>query len=371
MEYRTEQVTSRNQFKDFLRLTDIIYKNDPGYVKPVSSELKRVLNTMKNPYFSKAFLNIFNCYRDNKICARLVVIINPDHQKKYGTRSAHFGFFEAVNDSAAVESLLNEAEQYCRGMEVQSIEGPFNPNHYSEIGLQTNNFGITPNFFKPYNPAYYRNLLENAGFKISKKLHTRRNDNIKKYLYERYNGQNFNAPGYSVRSLRINELSLELERMREVFNDAFSDNWHFIPVNREEYLFSSKYLKLVTEPWMIKFVEYDGKPVAAIHCALDINPALKKLEGSVGPVKYFKFISDRKKIDTLVVFAIGIKKSFQHTKAFNVLLGAGISIARKYNSIVSTWMSEDNKPAVKAAEKLGMVPFDELAIYEKKFNGIR
>ena len=70
MEYRTEQVTSRNQFKDFLRLTDIIYKNDPGYVKPVSSELKRVLNTIKNPYFSKVFLNVFNCYRDNRICAR-------------------------------------------------------------------------------------------------------------------------------------------------------------------------------------------------------------------------------------------------------------------------------------------------------------
>ncbi len=76
------------------------------------------------------------------------------------------------------------------------------------------------------------------------------------------------------------------------------------------------------------------------------------------------------KVDTLVLCFVGIKKSFSHSKAFDVLIGAGISIAKKYNKILLTWMTEDNEPAVRASEKLGMVLHNELVIYDKRLNEI-
>jgi hypothetical protein len=315
-------------------------------------------------------LKLFVCYKNNDIASRVAVIINWLHQKKFGVKSAFFGFFESINDLDAVRRLFNEAEKYCRSEGVELLEGPFNPNHYSELGLQADKFGTPPTFFQPYNPDYYKNLLEEAGFHISSRFQTRKNENIGEYVLDRYGNQttSLETRNYTIRSFSTRDFEEELERFREVNNDAFSSNWHFLPLSREEYLFSAKYLRLVTRPDLVKIVEHQGKPVAILHCVLDINPALKTMKGKVRPIKYLRFLLERRKTQKIIIFSVGIKKDYQHSRVYKLLLDSFCQMCLKYKIVETTWMSEENTPVVKAAEHLGLKPDKEFVIYEKSLS---
>jgi hypothetical protein len=368
MSYTVSAVCGSRPLRDFLGLPRAVYGEDPHWVPPVISTVRRTLDVNKNPYFRKASLKLFLCRKDKTPVARLAVVINRLEEKIFGLRSALFGYFEAMNDAEAVLHLFEEAERYCRLQGAQVLEGPFSPNHYSELGLQLDSFGAPPSFFQPYNPAYYPSLLEKAGYRLSRRFQTMKNDHIREYIRARYGlpPEPAGRHGYSVRSLSLKDLGEELERIREVNNDAFASNWHFLPLSREEYTFSSKYLSLVTRPDLIKIVEHRGRPVAVLHCVFDINPLLKKLKGRVGPVKYLKFLRARRKIKKLILFTVSIKKAYQHTQVYHLLLAAFCRMIPEFETLETTWLSPENIPALRAAESLGMKPDKHFAIYEKR-----
>lgn len=367
MTYKVVSVSRNRQMKDFLRLPYIIYRKDPNWVPPLRTEVRRILNKRRNPYFANAKLRLLVCYRDEAIAARVAIIINRLHQEKFCKKSAFFGFFESINDLNAVKHLFDTAEEYSRSQGVRLLEGPFNPNHYSELGLQVDQYETPPTFFQPYNPAYYNELLKQIGFHVSATFHTRKNENIHQYVLERYGTKILPSKmgNYSVRSFSKKDFKAELERFREVNNDAFSSNWHFIPLSKEEYLFSAKYLSLVTFMDLIKIVEYNGTPVGILHCVLDINPALRKLKGKADPIKLIRFFYERKKIQKLIIFSVGIKKAHRHGRTSLLLFNSFNQMCREYKVLETTWMSEENIPAVEVAEYFGLKPDKHFVIYEK------
>jgi hypothetical protein len=159
MGYAVVSVSDEKRLKEFLRLPFFLYRDDPHWVPPVVSEVRRTLDTKRNPYFANATLRLFLCYKDGTPTARLAIVIDRLYEDKFGVRTAFFGFFESTNDEEAVRRLFGEAEEVCRAEGVKILEGPFNPNHYSELGLQVDKFETSPSFFQPYNPAYYSALL--------------------------------------------------------------------------------------------------------------------------------------------------------------------------------------------------------------------
>ena len=367
MSFRTFEVTTKRDFREFIRLPFRIYAGNPFWVPPVKSELKRILNTDKNPYFLNVSLKLFITYRNDTAVARCAVIIDRSHQQRYKTKNAFFGFFESINSYEAVKSLFAEAEEYCRRREVEFIEGPFNPNLYSELGLLADNYECMPSFFQTYNPPYYRNLLEKAGYGVQLALHTRSNKNLKAFLKQNYPHNLFTKTAdMKVRSFNIKRKKEDLEYLRKIYNDAFSENWHFTPVSSDEYDFSAKYLGLVTPPELIKFVEHKGRPVGVVQLSLDINPFLKSFNGRFSLLKYLKLLRNRKKIKRAIVFAVGIKKEYQHTIAHKLLFNATVLLARNFDEIETTWMYDGNPAAIKSAERFGMQPDKHYLILGKK-----
>jgi hypothetical protein len=360
-------VSNDQDMQAFLDLPNAIYKNDPNWVAPLTSEVRRTLDPDRNPYFNQASLQLFVCSKDGRPVSRLAVVIDKFHLEKFGRRRAFFGYFESENEPEAVAALFQKAEEHIRFERIESLEGPFNPNYYSELGIQTDRFGTPPAFFQPFNPSYYGALLEQAGFRVAATFQTMKNDAIGPYLEKRYGpvrdiqGRN----GFIVRPFQPRDLEAELNRIREVNNDAFDGNWHFLPLSCEEYVFSAKYLSLVTKPELIQIVEHQGRPVAVLHCVLDINPLLKRLKGRVGPVKYLRFVSGRRTVRNLIIFTVAIRKEYQHSRVYSLLLQAFRRLASSYRSAETTWLSPENLPALRAAEGLGMVPDKHFAIYEK------
>jgi len=366
MSYRVVKVSTRRELKDFIDLPFEIYKDDKNWVAPIKSELIRILDVKKNPYFKVASLDMFNCYSDDRILARISLSVNKNYCEKTGTKTGFFGFFESYNDPQAVRILFKILSKYCLQKKIQRIEGPFNPNLYSELGMLCNNFDSPPTFFQTYNPEYYNSLLKENGFRLLEVLHTRINTDCSVYLNSKFS----KAPDVELKDLKIRSFSdknteAELEHLRNIFNDAFSDNWHFTPVSREEYLFASKYLKFVTPPDLIKFVEYKGEPIAAVHLALDINPLLKKFKGKNTLINYLNFLVRKRRIDRAIIFAVGIKKDFRNSRVIHLLFKATVEAARKFKVLETTWMYDENRIVISLAEKLGLERGKEFFIYCK------
>ncbi len=212
MTYTVASADNPKKLKAFLILPHLIYANDSNWVAPLTSEVCRTLDTRINPYFSRASLRLFVCFRSGTPAARLAVIISRHHEERFGQKTAFFGYLEALNDPEALGRIFSAAEDYCRAEGATTLEGPFNPNHYSELGLQVDRFGTPPAFFQPYNPPYYAELLERSGFRITRRFQTMKNEDISGYLLRRYGplaevrGKN----GFVVRSFRPHEAAAEL-----------------------------------------------------------------------------------------------------------------------------------------------------------------
>jgi hypothetical protein len=367
MHYQTRRVVDRRTMNDFLALPERIYKGDPGWVAPIRSEVRRTLDRKKNPYFRGCDLELLVCYRNSAPCARLALVVNPGYATSGQMKLALFGFFESIDDSDAAGRLFDAALAWCRDRGVAMMEGPFNPNHYSELGLQLSHFGCPPVFFQSYNHSYYRDLLEQRGFSLTKVIHTRRREMPRDRRKEKRSGSAWTkaSSGYNLRAFQKGDLANELERIRQVFNDAFSTNWRFLPLSREEYIFSAKFLNLVTRPDLLLFVEHQGEPVGVVECVEDVNPLLKNLRGSIGPLKYLRYQLGRRHLRTLVIYAVGIRKAFQGTRVFPMLLEATRRMASNYDVLETTWMSDDNPLAIRAAQHLGLERDREFGIFQK------
>lgn len=371
MSIEVKAACDRRTLKDFHRLPSLIYRGDEQWVPPLASEVKRVLDAKRNPYFANASLRLFVCYRDEHVVARTAVVINRRHWERFGTRTAFFGFFESFYDVEGVQALFEEVRNYCRGRGAEFIEGPFNPNHYSELGVQISGFETPPAFFQSYNKKYYLDLLENAGFRVSKLLHTAKRQNVRQFILDRY-GDRFesgNSSGYLVRTFRKEDFWAELERIRKVFNDAFCPNWHFLPLTKDEYRFSAKFLNLVTMPELIIIVEHHGQAVGVLQCVQNINPLLKQLNGTAGPLKFLRYQHSRKSVRDLIVYAVGIKRSYQHTRVYSLLLREMCRLALQCDTLEATWMSEDNAMANHAAGHVGLLRDKEFVIVTQYIHG--
>ena len=368
MSYSVVPVSDKKGFDEFLRLPFDLYRGDPLWVPPLVAEVRRTLDPRRNPYFADAVLRLFVCHRDGRPVARLAVVISGAHQKAFGVRAAFFGFFESENDEQAVQRLFAEAVTFCRDRNAEVLEGPFNPHHYSEIGLQIDRFGTAPSFFQPHNPPYYPELLEKAGFRISARLQTMANDDAGNDLARRFGDPPVTArrDGYTVRSFSPADKARDLAFMREVNNDAFAENWHFLPLTPEEYAFSAKFMSYVTRPDLVKFVEYRGRPVAVLHCVLDVNPLLRRWNGAAGPVKLLRFLRGRRAVKTFILFTVAIEREHRRSCVSRLLLAEFCRMARPFERAETTWISADNRSALKAAASLGMRPDKHFAVYAKE-----
>ena len=367
MEYQVKTIVDRRGMKDFLGLPLRVYSGNSHRVPPITAECRRTLDPSRNPYFDDATLELFICSCDGLPVSRVALVISREPCRRFNVRTGFFGFFEAFDDQESVSRLFGAVERRCRERRLETLEGPFNPNHYSELGLLADRYDEDQGFFEPYNPEYYHRLLAGAGFEKAECLFTGRNNDVRGYLRRRYGPPPAipSAGEYVVRSFDLARMDQDLERVRQVFNDAFSSNWHFLPATAEEHRFAAKYLKVITEPELVTIVEHKGEPVGVLMCVLDINPLLRRMNGKTGPLKYLRFLGGKKRIRTLVVYAVGIRKAYKGTRVFTLLLESMRRMADSFDVMTCTWMHPDNPVSVATASRVGLVPHKHLQMYRK------
>jgi hypothetical protein len=355
------EVNGKKALKTFIRVPWAIYKDDPNWVPPLLMERKEALSS-KHPYFKHAKWKAWVAFQDDKPVGRISAQIDELHQQRYNNKTGFFGLIEAPDDAAVFSALFETAENWLREQGMKQIIGPFNLGINQEVGILTDGFDTPPCVMTSHSPRYYGSSIEKCGYQPAQELlayeldiHTYTTPSTKHELIDRTAGR--------IKVVQLNRKTMEadFEKMRDIFNDAWQDNWNFVPFTREEFTAVGKELLTVVPHDFLQIAELDGEPAAFIAMLPDINMAIADLNGRLLPFGWAKLLW-RMKVrfpERCRIALMGVRKKYQNTifgpaMAFMVVdsvLGPGLSKGGK--RVELSWILEQNKPTRNMIEKFG------------------
>lgn len=359
--------------KDFVRVPETIYANDPCHVTQLSFERLEHLSP-KNPYFKHARHEFFVAYKDGKPIGRISAQIDELAQKKGEPRLGHFGFVDAA-DEGTLHALLEKAEQWLREHKVEKITGPYSISINDEAGLLVNGFESPARMMMPYGPQWLPSALENAGYKPVKDLLAYQVSTQAETpaAAKRIAAKVEEHPGVHFRTLNKTKMNEDLAIILDIFNKAWANNWGFVPMTADEMTYTAHNMKPLINPDLVQIAEINGEPAAMIVALPDLNEALSGLHGKLLPWGWARLIW-RLKIkgpNAARVLLMGVLPEHRHG-----FLGGSLAIAlmtrlhealRKhgYKEAELSWVLDDNIPMIRLAESAGAKEYKRYRMYEK------
>ena len=268
------------------RFIDVPYAFYPGrypnWIPPLRRDVTATLDPSENAFFEHGDMQLFLAEdASGAAVGRVAGIVNGMHLQTYEDATGFFGFFECVDDDAVAEALLDAATDWLRGQGLERVRGPANPSLNDTAGLLVDGFDREPAILMPYNPPYYEDLLARYGFERSMTMWAY-------YLHRKYcplerleRGAELvkrRTPGLSVRPIDLDRFEEEARTIREIYNDAWAENWGFVPVTEAEFLQLAEEMEQIVEPELVYFVEHEGRPVGFSIALPNINRALRHVE---------------------------------------------------------------------------------------------
>ena len=359
-ELSVRPVAGRRELREFILLPFRLYEGVDQWVPPLLSERKRHLDRRKNPYFQHADAEYFLARRGDRVVGRITAQVDRRFNRFQGNDWGMFGFFECEDDPEVAGALLDAARGWLRERGRDHMIGPldFTTNH--EAGLLVDGFELRPQILENWHHPYYAGLLEGAGLAkemdlLKWSLHVSGRENVHPAIFElaeRLEPEH----GIRVRGMRRRDLTAEIARFMEIYNAAWERNWGFVPLTEAEIEHYASELKpLLDEDWAMVAETADGETVGVALALPDYNQVLKHLGGRLLPLGWLRALRERRKIDTVRVFALGVKPEYQHTGVAAALYARHYDMAEAtpQNKGETGWILEVNKPMNKAMEAMG------------------
>jgi len=362
-------VENKRQLDEFIKFPWKVYKGNPYWVPPLISERKKFLNPKENPFFSHAKVRLFLAYKGKEPVGRIAAVIDRQYIDYYKENIGYFGLFETLKDYSIAVSLFDEVEKFLKENGMKGILGPMNLSTNHECGLLIDGFNFSPVVMMPYNPPYYQEYIERYGFKKAKDLYAYFVDfrKVDDDLFEKIKKKAFNK-NFKVRHIKLDDPE-EAEKIKDVYNSAWSGNWGFVPLTKEEFSYMAKELRKVVIPDLALVAERDGKIVGFNLCIPDINQALKKINGRLFPFGIFKFLYYSRKIRTVRGLTLGIKKKYRYILGPLLYSKIGeISKKKGYFNWEIGWVLEDNATINNVMDKLNAKLYKRYRVFIKEID---
>jgi hypothetical protein len=315
------KVESAADLDRFVKFPFRLYRSDPNWVPPLIGDAKRTLTPGRNPFWDHAQRELYLAVRDYEVVGRVAAIYDPDYNRLRDSRVAYFGFFEVEDDIAVAQALFAAAKAFARSRGADTVYGPANPSLNDEVALLIGPFDSPPMVKMSYNPPYYRQLIEESGFTKVKDFHAYaiRTDAPVPEKLQRVMAKLREKPELTVRPADLDHAEREIGLIREVYNDAWSDNWDHVPMTEDEIADLARQLKPLVRPETCPFVFYKGEIAGVCVTLPDYNQVLRKMNGRLFPFGWFTFLARRGRIDQARLWALGVKRKF-HNLGFDSLL---------------------------------------------------
>lgn len=361
-------VRSRADETRFIRFLWKLYMDNPVWVPPLMMDRRKLIDRKKNPFYAHADMELFLAERQGEVVGRIGAIVNHNHNKEHGEQVGFFGFFESLNDQGVAAALFDAARTYLRSKGATAMRGPANPSVNDEYGLLVDGFDKSPVILMTYNPPYYVALLETYGFKKLKDLYaySLSQDTVYSERILRFNEIVRQREGLTFRSLDMKHFKEEVDRIKGIYNSAWSKNWGAVPMTDEEFDALAADLKPVVVPDLVIIAESKGKPIGFALSLPDINIALKYNKNGGLLRGLYHLYTKKKHIHTVRIIVLGVVPEHQRTGAAGVLFyETGVRAKRLgYQYGEASWVLEDNIMMNRAAEMMNAVRYKTYRIYE-------
>jgi len=358
--------------KRFVEVQFALNKADPAWVPPLKMDALELLTPGKNPWYEHGHNDLFIAVRDGKDVGRISAHI--DHlwldmpaEQGGGRDIGNWGLFEAV-DQAVANALIARAEEWLRAEGMKKAVGPISISIWDEPGLLIQGHDHAPTVMMGHHNPKYEAWIEAAGYGKVKDLNTYELDITKPFppLIQRIVSSGERNPRITIRKVDKSKFKQEAELILSILNDAWSDNWGFLPITDAEINYVGKKLKPIVFNELIRIAEVEGEPVAFMMTWPDLNEMQKDLNGNLFPFGVVKLLwrlnggfSGKPKVRTMRVPLMGVKKKLQATRLASQLAFMMIEYIRRDSVALFGasrgeigWILEDNQGMVSIADAI-------------------
>lgn len=368
MKINIVEVRDKRQLREFVTLPLYLYKGDPYYASPLIRDMMEHLSE-KNPFFYRAKAKFFIAYKDSKPIGRIASIVNYAHLEFHKDDAGFFGLFECINDNETANILFDKAKEFLLENKLKIMRGPMNLSTNEECGFLYEGFETPSMLMIPYNPPYYNSLAKAYGMEKVKDLYCFITD-VPSELPSKINriARFAEKNGISARKINLKNLKEELYAFMEVYNEAWRENWGFIPITKEEIDYMAEKLKTIAISDLAIVAEKDSQPVGFFGAVPDFNEILRRIKGRLTPFSIFKVLYYRRKINAIRLLLFGVKNNFRHKGVESIMIREAFKGALKYGfkKCEFSWILEDNFDTINLTQVVGAKKYKTLRIYEKK-----
>jgi len=370
---RIVSVEGRQGLRQFVRLPWSIYAEDPAWIPPLLVERSQHFSK-RNPFFEHAECKFWLAYRGERPVGRISAQLDHLHLQRYKDSTGFFGLLEGEDDPDTFRLLLETAETWLSNKGMHRALGPFNLSINQECGLLVEGFDTPPMVMMGHALPYYAARLEENGYRKEKDLLAYSIDIDFELTKAMRAVVKRAARRVSIRSLRKERFNQELEILQEIFEDAWSDNWGFVPFTTAEFKHMGQNLKHLVPPEYVQIAEVDGSPEAMIIGVPNVNEVIRDLNGRLLPFGWLKLLWRLKiaRPKTARVPLMGVRK-----RHHNSLLGAALAVmvvervrrlGAKYGAkrVELSWILEDNSGMRNILESMGGIVYKCYRIFGKE-----
>jgi hypothetical protein len=356
----------------FLRVPYVVHgKDHPQYVYPLIGHQKQFLDRQKNPFFRHAEAELWVARDDagrlvGRIAAAVDTVSNEYHHEQVG----YFGFYECLPDDAAAAALLATARAWIAARGMTTVRGPgcFTTNH-DYLGLLVQGHDARPVIGMPWQPPYYQAQLEAFGLAKAVDLWAWDVDRSQTGMPERvarFAERIRDRQAFTIRRFRLKEFWQDVEIVREIYHEAWKDNWGFVPMDETEFRYAAKDMKSMVDPNFLLIAEREGQPIGFCMTTQDFHQAMYPLKGRLLPFGWLKFLLEKRKIRGVRTLLLGVKPEHRARGVETLLIyetmryGIGHGFPRSQCS----WILEDNVAMNRILENYGATVNAAYRIYE-------
>ncbi|UAB78115.1 N-acetyltransferase [Erythrobacter sp. SCSIO 43205] len=375
-----ERVTDKKGRARFVDLGRAFATQVPHSVPQLRSEQLELVDPDKNPLFGHTRAQLFIAIRGGKAVGRISAQIDelalkmPESQG-FGPGTGMFGYFDAEDEHVA-KALLEAAEDWLKEQGMTRVLGPISMAMWEEPGLLVKGHDHPPMVMMGHHPAHYQAMIEGAGYTRAKTLYTYDLDITKEFppLVQRIVQSGERNKRITIRQVSHKNWDEDAAIVLSILNDAWSDNWGFVPFTPEEVKYGGKKLKPIIKEELNMIAEVDGRPVAFMLVFPDVNHVLAKIKGKLFPFGWFHLLRwlRKPKEGGMRVPLMGVLKEYQNSRlasqlAFMMISYIRLNATEKYGSQRGEigWILEDNQGMVAIADTINSQINREYAIYEK------
>jgi len=358
----------------FIKLPGSILGSDPAWISPLHLERRLHLGAKTNPWFEHARWQGWIAYRGDRPVGRISAQIDSLHLERYQDATGFFGMLDAEDSQETFAALIGAAEQWLRGEGIERVRGPLSLSINDEVGLLVDGFDTPPVFMMGHAWPYYGAHIEACGYRKAKDMIA--------YMI----APDFPAPKIMqrlldksgqqvrVRPMDRSRFDEELATLRDIFNDAWSENWGFVPFTEAEFKDLGHTLRLLIASELIQVAEVNGEPAAFIAALPNVNETIRDFDGKLLPFNWARLLWQLKVRfpKSARVPLMGVRRRFHNTP-----LGPGLAflvidavrhelVARGVEQVELSWILEDNAGMRNIIESIGGRDYKRYRVYERE-----